>query len=166
MRPQPADFFLMAVHRYRFHLSIASSSRSIARRSGFWHDQPRSSRRRPTCARWKRTPNSRRTSSAMRFVVHRSVLYPHAMAPRNRSVGNFFNCAGRSFVGRPGAGLAVSPESPRRRSVSRQRMTELCEQPRRRATAVIDRPDFSNSTARRRRLSSSAGLPCGRMDTW
>src|SRR4030042_3824628 len=46
VRPQPLGFFLMAIQRYRFPRSIASSSRSTARRSGFWQDQPRAARTR------------------------------------------------------------------------------------------------------------------------
>src|SRR2546428_10788978 len=40
-------------------------------------------------------------------------------------------------------------------------MTELWEHPSRRATSVIEAPAFTRSTARRRRRSSSSGLPCG-----
>ena len=153
----------MAIHRYRFHRSIASSSRSMARLSGFWQDQPRSARSRPTCARWNRTLNSRSITFAIRSVVHRSVLYPQARVPRSRRAGSLLSCAGLSLAGRPGAGLAFSADAPFRRTASRQRMTELCEQPSRRATPLMDRPVFSRSIARQRRFSNSAGLPSGRM---
>jgi hypothetical protein len=140
---QALDSFLMAIQRYRFRRSITSLFLSTARRSGFWQDQPRQARSRPTCARWKRTLNSSSITSAIRCVVHRSVPYPQASAPRSRRTGSLFDCAGLSFGGRPGAGVAFSADSPFRRSVSRQRTTELCEQPRRRATPLTDRPLFS-----------------------
>ncbi len=91
VRLQSLDFFLVAIQRYRFHRSIASSSLSMARLSGFWQDQPRSARSRPTCARWKRTLNSRSITFAIRSVVHKSVLYPQASAPRNSSAGSLFS---------------------------------------------------------------------------
>src|SRR6267143_5022604 len=82
---QALRVFFTAVHRYRFHRAMAASSRSNARRSGFWHDHPRRVSRRPTCARWSGTPNSRRITVAMRRVVQRSVSKPHAVAPRSKS---------------------------------------------------------------------------------
>ena len=48
---QAPGFFLMAVHRYRFQCAMAASSRSTARRSGFWHDHPIRDSSRLTCAR-------------------------------------------------------------------------------------------------------------------
>ena len=43
--------FFILVQRYRFQRSMAASSRSIARRAGFWHDHARAVSTRPTCAR-------------------------------------------------------------------------------------------------------------------
>lgn len=48
---QALRVFFILVQRYRFQRSMAASSRSIARRSGFWHDQWRAMSTRPTCAR-------------------------------------------------------------------------------------------------------------------
>src|SRR6266852_2302832 len=140
---------------------MAASSRSMARRSGFWHDHARAVRTRPTCALCRRTPNSRWITVAIRRVVHSSVSKPHAEAPRSKRRGSFARCRAVNFGGRPGAGLAVKAAGPRRATASRHRMTELWEHPSRRATSVIDAPAFNRSTARRRRLSNSSGLPWG-----
>src|SRR5713226_9264405 len=100
---------------------------------------------------------------AIRPVVQRSVSYSQVVAPRRRRRGSCRCCAAVNFGGRPGAGFAVKAVSPRRRTASRQRITELCEHPSWRATSVTNAPAFSNSIPRRRRRSSSSGLPCGRM---
>ena len=100
---------------------------------------------------------------AIRWVVHSSVSKPHAPAPRSKRRGSFARCRAVNFGGRPGAGLAAKAVGPRRATASRHRMTELWEHPNRRATSVIDAPAFNTSTARRRRRSSSSGLPWGLM---
>ena len=46
--PQPRGVFFTSGHTSRFHRPIASSSRSMARRSGFWQLQPSERMRRPT----------------------------------------------------------------------------------------------------------------------
>ena len=46
--PQRAGFFLMRGHSVRSQRRMAGSSRSRARRSGFWGLQPRARNRRPT----------------------------------------------------------------------------------------------------------------------
>ena len=51
MSLQALRVFFILVQRYRFQRSMAASSRSIARRSGFWHDQSRAVSIRLTCAR-------------------------------------------------------------------------------------------------------------------
>ena len=158
---QAPGFFLMAAHRYRLQCAMAASSRSNARRSGFWHDQPNRLSNRPTCARCSSTPNSRRITVAIRRVVHSSVVNPDAVAPWSNRRGSFFNCFALNFGGRPEAGRACSASGPRRLTRSRHKMTELCEQPRRRATSVIDAPPSNSAMACRRRRSSSCGLPCG-----
>jgi len=48
---QARGVFFTAVQRYRFQRSIAVSSRSSARRSGFWHDHFSALSTRPTWAR-------------------------------------------------------------------------------------------------------------------
>src|SRR6266571_3500560 len=101
---QVSGFFLICTQRYRFQRAMAVSSRSIARRSGFWHDQPKSLSTRPTWARWKRTPNARLMTAAIRSVVHSWVSKPHAEAPRSRSRGNCACCRAVNFGGRPDAG--------------------------------------------------------------
>ena len=46
--PQPRGVFFRRGHTVRFHRAMASSSRSMARRSGFWWLHPRSCRSLPT----------------------------------------------------------------------------------------------------------------------
>jgi len=46
--PQPRGVFFRRGHKVRFHRAMASSSRSMARRSGFWWLHPRSCRSLPT----------------------------------------------------------------------------------------------------------------------
>ncbi len=46
--PQPRGVFFTSGHASRFHRPMASSSRSRARRSGFWQLQPSECMRRPT----------------------------------------------------------------------------------------------------------------------
>ena len=48
---QAPGFPLMATQRCRFQCAMAASSRSTARRSGFWHDHPNRESSRLTCAR-------------------------------------------------------------------------------------------------------------------
>ncbi len=154
-------FFLMAAHPYRFQCAMVSSSRSTARRSEFRDHHPNRLSSRLTCARCSSTPNSRRITVAIRWVVHSSVVNPNATAPWISRRGSRFKCFALNFGGRPGAGRAGNASGPRRLTRSRHKMTELCEQPRRRATSVIDVPPSSSVMARRRRRSSSCGLPCG-----
>src|SRR5262245_58041268 len=100
---------------------------------------------------------------AIRPVVQRSVSNFQAVATRRRRRGSCRCCTAVNYGGRPGAGSACKSWTPRRLTASRQRITELCEHPSRRATSVIDAPAFSSSIPCRRRRSSSSGLPCGRM---
>ena len=69
----------------------------------------------------------------------------------------------RQFDGRPGAGLARTPASPRRRAADFQRRTLRRSTPTRRATSDGNSPSLSNANARKRRRSSSSGLPVGRI---
>ena len=48
MGVQALRVFFTATQRYRFQRAMAASSRSRARRSGFWHDQPSVVSSRPT----------------------------------------------------------------------------------------------------------------------
>ncbi len=72
-------------------------------------------------------------------------------------------CRSVSFLGRPGAGFAARPASPLRRQVLRHDQTALIAAPTILATAVSELPASNSRTARRRRRSNSAGLPCGRI---
>jgi hypothetical protein len=122
---QALGVFFTVGQRYRFQCAIAGSSRSVARRSGFWHDQFRALSTRLTWARCSRTPNARWITVAIRWVVHSSVANPHAAGPRSKRRGSFARCWAVNFGGRPGAGLAFNAVRPRRCTASRHKMTEL-----------------------------------------
>jgi hypothetical protein len=91
---------------------MASSSRSLARRWGFWglHPIPRS--RYQTRPGWYCTSNSRWITWATRRRVHKSVGNPAALAPRRRISARrcFWSAVRRG--GRPGWGLARSASTP------------------------------------------------------
>jgi len=99
----------------------------------------------------------------MRRVVHSSVRYPRAMAPSTRMPTSRLNSPGFNLGGRPGAGFAFSPASPRSRRASRQCITELAWHPSVRAMDHKDHPSFSKDAAITRRASNSFGEPLGRM---
>jgi hypothetical protein len=67
------------------HRWIAASSRSRARRSGFWGLQPSLRSTRPIWSTWYRTPNSRRTMAGTRGHVQSGVVNPAASAPRSNT---------------------------------------------------------------------------------
>jgi len=66
VRLQARCVFFTAVQRYRFQRSIAASSRSTARRSGFWHDQFSALSTRLICARC-RLPSTGSSAGARRW---------------------------------------------------------------------------------------------------
>ena len=101
-------------------------------------------------------------TSATRRVVHTSVEYPRAMGPLTRILTNRFKSRGLSLGGRPGAGLALKPSSPRLRTASRHRFTVVGGQPRSLPTRYKLSPWSTIDTPSRRRTSSSSADPFGR----
>src|SRR5574341_188726 len=160
---QPRGVFFPRGHSSRFHRAMAVSSRWRARRSGFCGVQPRAWRRRPTWSGGYRTPKCRSITSATRAVVHRSVRYPWASDPLRSSRPRCCRWDLVSFGGRPGEAPTRKARSPRRRTASRQRITELAAQRSHRATAWSEWPSFTSVRATRRRASSTAADPRGRM---
>jgi len=146
-----------------FQRSIRSSSRSSARRSGFWQLKPIECNSRPIWSRWYRTPKSLSITSAIRAVVQRSVRYPRAMAPRSRVLRSRRFWAAVRREGRPGEAWTLYTPSPCRVRWLRQRMTELAGQPILRATALRLKPLSSNWRARRRRSARTSADPFGRI---
>ena len=162
--PLPTGVFFICRQRTRRQRSISFSSRSRARRSGFWQLQPNPSSIRHTWQGWYCTPNFPSITSATRFSVHSSVLYPAAGGPRrSNSISRAF-CPGESFGGRPGAGRERSPSAPSAWYWPCHRNTELADDPTARATDDKLPPPSSNRMARRRRRSSSCGVPGGLMN--
>jgi len=80
----------------------ASSSRSRARRSGFWGLHLILLRMYHTYPGWYVTPNSRAITWATRFRVHKSVGKTAALASFNRMPSNSFFCSAVSLGERPG----------------------------------------------------------------
>src|SRR5574341_661683 len=160
---QPRGVFFTRGHSARFHRAMAASSRSRARRSGFCGVQPRAWRSRPTWSGWYWMPKWRSITSATRAVVHRSVRYPWASDPRRSRRTRCCRWCLVSFGGRPGETPTRKPRSPRRRTASRQRITELAAQCSHRATAWSEWPSCTSVKATRRRASSTAADPRGRM---
>jgi hypothetical protein len=155
--------FFIRGHCSRFHFSMAASSLSRARFWGFCQLKPRDFRSRPIWSRWYWTPNLSEMISAIRAVVQRSVRYPLLMAPWMRILASRCFCLGVSLAGRPGTGIGLSPASPRSSRASRQRLTEIGAQFKRRPTSLSDRPESKSSIALSRRFSNCFALPYGRM---
>jgi len=142
---------------------MRSSSRSSARRSGFWQLKPMVCRIRPTWSRSYLTSNVRSMISAIRDVVQSSVLYPCAIAPLSRSRASFFFCRALRRGGRPGETRTSYTRFFSLRRRSRQRMTELGAHWTRRATSLRDNPSSSRSNARRRRSAIRSAEALGRI---
>jgi len=153
--------FFMRGNSSLFHLLISASSRSRARRSGFWLVHPsRLFNMTRTCSGLYRMPNVRRITTATRLTVHRSSIQPLNLAPFFSVCSSF-----RSWVGfirrrRPGLGIARSPSGPCF-DISRHSNRELLLQPIRRTTSHGRSPFSKSSTALRRLRSSSSALPFG-----
>ena len=161
MGAQSRGVFFTRGHSSRFQRRIASSSRSMALRSGFWQLQPRACNRRPIWLRWYRTSNRTLITSAIRCVVQRSVRYPWDIAPLRRSRRRRSFCRSVSFGGRPGVGLGRNACLPPRRYALRHRITETALHPTRRAVSLSEYPALNQSSARSRRRSNSSAVPHG-----
>jgi hypothetical protein len=82
---------------------------------------------------------------------------PGLGAPWSKTWDSLPRCCLDNFGGRPAAGFARSAAGPRRRTASRQRMTELCEHASRRATSVMEVPVQGWRTTRNALESVVAG---------
>ena len=140
MGTHPCGFFLMLGHWVRFHSSMTSSLRWLARRSGFWYVHSTKAMTRPMWSRWYRTPKCFSMTSAIRAVVHKSVRYPFAKGPFSSSSSSRTSCLSVSLRGRPEAGLGFSPPPGSASRALRQRITELAWLPTRLATSLRENP--------------------------
>lgn len=153
-------FFILGNSSTR-HPSIASSSRSRARRSGFWlvHFRRFFKMTRTWSGRYW-MPKSRRMTAVTRWAVHNSVVHPFARAPFKRIRSSRRSWDGLIRLGLPGWGIGSSPDGPFW-DISRQRNTELSLDPTISATSDGGLPCFSSPTALRRRRSNSSADPSG-----
>ena len=160
---QVLGVFFIRGHSSLFHRAMRSSSRSNARRSGFWQLKPIPRRIRPTWSRSYLTPNVLSMTSAIREVVHSSVWYPCAIAPLSSIRASVLFCRRLRRGGRPGDARTSYTRSFSLRRRSRQRITELGAQPTRRATSLRDSPSSRRFNARLRRSAIKSGEPLGRI---
>src|SRR5487761_2367788 len=93
--------FLSAGQVLRFHARTAASSRSMARRSGFWELKPSAPSSRQTCTSLKRTPYSRSIRARTRLSVHNALPKPCAIAPCSSAARSPSSCRSSSCAGRP-----------------------------------------------------------------
>ena len=121
--------------------------------------QPRLRISRPTWSRWYFTPKWRLMTSAIRAVVHGSVLYPFVRAPFRNSLSNCLRWPVLSFRGRPGEERTRNACSPPRFQACCQRNTELAAQLMTPATSRRERPSLRSLSACRRRSSSNSADP-------
>ena len=154
--------FLTFAHPSLRHVAIAFSSRSRARRSGFWQLHPMSRRMYQTWPGLYFTPNSRSITCATRASVHNSVGKPAARAPFKSTRSNSFFCSAVNGAGRPGWGFAWRASIP---TCSFRFHPETVEgaAPTKRATSRTPFPCRSIRPAIRRRASNASALPLGLM---
>ena len=163
MGAQPLGVFFTRGQSFFLQHAMASSSRSTARRSGFWWLQFIRCINRAMWLRWKRTSKRFSTTSAIRCVVQRSVRYPLAIAPRSKIRTSRRSWVAVNCLGRPGDTRTRRASSPRRRHAFRQRITELAAQPIRRATSLNDKASDNSFRARRRRSERKSAEPFKRI---
>src|SRR6202034_281515 len=99
--PRPGVFFTLG-QRSLTHCSMASSSRSTARRAGRCRLQPIRRSTFQTCPGWYLTPVVLSITSATRTRVHRSLGYPLALGPRSRARSTLAKSPSVTLRGRPG----------------------------------------------------------------
>ena len=156
-----AGLCLTSGHRSSHQRATASSSRSRARRSGFWQLHPIRRRIRQTCDGWYLTPNVRLITSATRASVQSSVGKPAARAPLRRMLSNSWSWSAVNRAGRPGWGLARRASIPPSSSFRFHPDTADGAAPTKRATSRTPLPCNSRLAAIRRRSSNASALPFG-----
>lgn len=160
-RPSGSSPFFIRGQSHLRQRRIAASSRSRARRAGFWGVQPRSRSTRPTWSTWYSMSNSLLMTCATRAQVHNSVANPARRGPARNSEHKRVCCDELSFRRGPGCGLAASAVIPPSRHAFFQRLTLVKEALTASATSARLLPFDRRSAAMRRRTSSSAAVPFG-----
>src|SRR3989304_5281355 len=148
-----SGFFSTSSHFSVRQRSIASSSRWVARSTGFWRLPFRRFKSRPTWAGWYLTPNSRWISQATPGCVHTSSRKPKCRAPLASSPGSFSICSSLSFGVGPGAGLLRSASPPPSLARFSHWLTAPSLTPRASAISFCFQLFCFSSQARRRRAS-------------
>lgn len=158
--PLPQPLFLRVGHSSCFHRSIASPSRSLARRIGFCGVQPSLRKMCPTCVGWYVTPKRFSITRHTRSLVHTSSQYPKACGPCSSREGNCPNCSGVSLGLAPLLGRRYNPSTP---PASRTRLSHWliapCVTPNASAIRRCDQPCWSSSQALSLRPSSQSVAP-------
>ena len=145
-------------HFWLRHFRIASSSRWLARVTGFCGVHPIALRRRLTWAGWYEIPNSRSITLPIRAHVHNSPRKPYASAPCHRNSGirsswSFFN-----LLGAPGRSLSHNDPTPCRSAALHHLQTADLVTPKASAIAPSLQCSSRSLTARSRRASFQVGV--------
>ena len=152
--------FLIAGHLCSRQCAIAASSRSVARRLGFWTLQPIARSKRPTWSGWYATPKTRLISVATRLRVQISPRKPQACAPLLSKAGSRARCLRVKRSGAPGDLRVRSASLPPSRPRAIHWLTAPGVTPRAAAILLCFQPSRCNSQARRRRPSRQS-IGCG-----
>src|SRR5450631_1255978 len=149
-------FFLSLGSVCRLKRRTTSSSRSIARRSGLWLENPNPPRMRQTCTALYRCANSRSMRWRTRLMVQSGVPKPCAGAPSTSNWRNRSNCSGDSCAGRPPTLISRSASMPPSSRMPTQVYTVWRATPTALATSAGFLPAFSIRPALTRRLTASS----------
>ena len=166
VHPKQCEIFLYGLfftsgQRSCRHRSMASSSRWLARRTGFCTLQPQSRRIRLTWAGWYETPNSRRITSATREQVHMSPRKPKVSTPLFNSSGIRARCSGVKRGVGPGTLRVRNASIPPSRPRFSHWLIAPCVTPNASAIRHCFQPFWCSSQARKRRASRQS---VGRLD--
>ena len=153
-------FFLSAGHARRFQRRTASSSRSIARFSGFCGLNPRLPRMRHTCVWLKCTPCWRSMTAPTRLRVHSSVPNPCSVGFCKTAARTDASCVTSSWAGRPRSGTARSASMPPSPSSAFHVYTVCRATPTTAATAAGPLPASSMRPARNRFFAAALNRFC------
>src|SRR5438045_5270376 len=110
--PVALGFFLSAGQVLRFHVCTASSSRSMARRSGFCTENPKPPRMRQICVWLNLTPYKRSMSTPTRLSVHSSVPKPCSVGRCSSARPSACSCSSSRRAGRPRVGIVRNASMP------------------------------------------------------
>src|SRR5436309_1710093 len=156
--PIALGFFLSAGQVLRFHVCTASSSRSMARRSGFCTENPRPPRMRQIWVWPNLTPYKRSMSTPTRLSVHSSVPKPCSVGRCSSARPNACNCSSSKRAGRPRVGIARNASMPPSSSSAFHVYTVCRATPTACAACAGVLPANSIRPARKRRRTDSSNL--------